>query len=46
MVLYNKFTSLKIGDDTLWGMILVEILTYFLLFSPTSTFDLKVSALT
>lgn len=42
----GKFTWFKIGNDPLYGMILIGIATYFLLYSLTSVFDSKVSALT
>ena len=43
---YKKRTSLKMGNDPLFAMILIGTIAYFLLFSPTFTFELKASALT
>ena len=45
VLLYDKFTSLKMGDDPSWGIVLMDILTYFLLFSLISVFHFEASAL-
>ena len=45
VLLYDKFTSLKMRDDPSWGIVLMDILTYFLLFSLISVFHFEASAL-
>ena len=42
----GTFMWFKIGNDPLYGMILIGIATFFLLYSLTSVFDFKISALT
>ena len=42
---YDKFTLLQLGDNFPWGMILIDILTYFLLCPTTATFEDEASDL-
>ena len=45
MLFYDKFILWEMGCTPLWKIVLIDILTFFLLFFSTSIFDLKVSAL-
>ena len=42
---YDKFTLLQLGDNFPWGMILIDILTYFLLCPTTAIFEDEASDL-